>query len=218
LAKYKTVREDFYAILRPIIVPKPNTIAWPPELHGSEFLPGKPDETKLEILAGLVDIINRYRLEVVRVGMLDYHGMPSELRGQPSAIYRHCWSDLIAALAGPLAAGMVIPVADMMPEKLMRQISQSAVTHNVIRAAGFEDMLSIRNTENLVGDVLFADSASNSGIQLADTIGYLLNVMDLADHKQPLTGFKEQQLELARRIDPALLTRRYVKLQEVGKS
>jgi hypothetical protein len=74
---------------------------------------------------------------------------------------------------------------------------------DVFRAAG--QPVSLENSENIIGEVFYADSKYSIFTQIVDNASYLRHVTDWAREGKPLTGFKSQLAEISQRLGPAIV-------------
>jgi hypothetical protein len=51
---------------------------------------------------------------------------------------------------------------------------------DLMRAAGMDKIMSIKNTENILGEVFYSDSKYSVFTQMVDIVAYLRNVTDCA--------------------------------------
>ena len=66
--QYADLRVQFYEILQWAIRPQEHAVGWSPELHANRLLPDKNDDTRLETLEKVVDLVVSNHLKVYRVG------------------------------------------------------------------------------------------------------------------------------------------------------
>ena len=179
------------------------------ELHGFKMLnwiDDVEDDLKIEMFDGVVDIVERLGLRTFRVGGIQGE-FPEPLR-RDDVFLRYCWGELIRILEPVLENETVIPVMDMLEGPRLAAVSGLITFTDQMRAVGKHEHLSIRNLENIVGEVFYADSRFSLGIQLADVIGYLRQVADRVWLGRELSPFQGGLNVIAKRLDPFIVEHR----------
>ncbi len=154
---YPAVRERFFDVLHWSIRPADNVIAHPPELHAKTFLAGEPDDRKLHVLRQIADLVIASGIGIYRVG----YYITTEIRQRfplDQNMEGACWLSMLFMLEAVLAHSPVIPVMDGFNTDRVRRFSGPVKSMDVMRAAGAEQMISVPNAQNLIGEVFYADS------------------------------------------------------------
>ena len=203
--RYTEIRTKFYALLEWSIKPESNTINMSvPELHGRELLPKEDDAKKLEILEGVVELVVSNGLEIYRRGFYitkttrEYFKHDEEMLGL-------CWIDILHALKPKIENEMLIPVMDGLDKKKVLKFSQIVKSLDVMRAAGHEENLGIRHSENILGEVFYADSQYSIFTQVADLVSWLLQLSNIASEGKELTPYKKKFLLISEKLVPSIV-------------
>ena len=215
--KYNSVREGFYRILKPFIIPEDNTIdLMPPELHGHALLRDEPDEDdrkKLDTFHQVVDLVIENQLDVYRVG---YYITPefqttfkSDKRGTSL-----CWFGITTVTQAVYENEQLIAIMDGFDKETVRKMSLMIRDCDIMRSAERGDSISLKNSENIIGEVFYADSRYSVMIQIVDIIAYLRNVNDLSEEGRKFSSFKQKVLAQAKRLDSAM---KYDEVVELNK-
>ena len=70
--------------------------------------------------------------------------------------------------------------------------------------------MSIKHSENILGEVFYADSNFSILTQLADMVSYLRNTVDISRTFKELSGFKKRLLKIAEGLSAS------IKFEEIG--
>jgi hypothetical protein len=213
--KYNSIRAGFYGILKPYISPKDNTInLMPPEIHGQALLPDEPNDRKLHTFQQVVDLVIENQLDVYRVG---YYITPEfqttykdDKRGTS-----FCWFAITAVTQPVYEKEQLITIMDGFDNKTVGKMSLMIRNCDIMRSAGRGGSLSLKNTENMIGEVFYADSRYSVMIQIVDIVAYLRNVNDLSEEGWPITSFKEKVLAEAKRLDSVMKYDEVVELNRI---
>jgi hypothetical protein len=205
--QYGAVTAAFYAILKPFIVPSEGIVnLHPPELHGVDFMRSEDDATKFNTLRQLVELVNRFRLRVVRVGCVDNEPLQEVFEGNQPAMWGHCWFRFQERFEWLIAEGLLIPIMDAVDREKVRHFSGQMRVRDVLRAAGLGGALSPPSgSENVLGEVFYAESRYASMIQLADCVSYLLNAEELVRYGAARSPFKSAIADISRKLDTTLV-------------
>jgi hypothetical protein len=186
---YTETRSKFYQIVPRVEKPLPDGRMFidirPPELHGCEFLkdfPNGDDDLKFKTFENVVDLIVTQKIGVYRSGYYITEDIKKVARqfGVNEKFYDLCWATLISMLEMKLAQEMIIPVMDGFQKTTVRSFSQLVKNMDLMRAAGMDKIMSIKNTENILGEVFYSDSKYSVFTQMVDIVAYLRNVTDCA--------------------------------------
>jgi hypothetical protein len=200
--EYVDLRAKFYAILRPFFQPEPDVIADAPEVHGVD-LPGKTDVEKLRVVSDIVDLVVSSDIEVYRIGyyitktIRQTFALDQEMLGT-------CWLSLQFMIQPRLAEGMIIPVMDGFNKRRIQQFSAPIKFCDVMRSAGHGGSLSVGNSQNILGEVFYADSRYSAFVQVVDVVAYLRKITDLQSDGHELPSFKQELRPLAEKIEPSI--------------
>ncbi|HEU0078453.1 MAG TPA: hypothetical protein VFQ76_12425 [Longimicrobiaceae bacterium] len=212
-ASYAELRTRFYGVLGWAVQPGPGVIDLsPPELHGRDLLRGEDDERKLAVLSEMVDLVVDGGIRIYRVGYYITRQVKSVFAADPKLLGL-CWNGVLVVLQPVLARQAVVPVMDMGDRDLVRALSGQVRTMDVIRATGYGQTLSISHTENLLGEVFYADSEHSVFTQTADLVSYLRHTNDMNREGRRLSPFRCRLLELAQALEPAVVHDQVVRLR-----
>jgi hypothetical protein len=214
--RYPDLRDDFYKLLAPLIQPSKGIIRRAPELHGYEFLPQESDETKLRILEGIASLVHSHHLRIYRVG---YFITPTieKCFSSDNRLLGLCFRSLLSMMQPVLANERLIPIMDGLDRKTVGHFSPSLKSLDEMRAVGLEPSLSLKFSQNLLGEVFYADSAHSALIQVADTIAYLRNASNLAAFGIAISPFKSALQSISAKLKQAIVWEEHVSLVLDGR-
>ena len=206
---YADLRHRYYALQRKWINLAPNTVANPPELHGSEMLKDASDEEKLAAYSMIAKFIVENKIQIVRIGQYVTHGLRDMLKGTElirvdPKFLNSCWFHMLWELQPYYEKECIIPVMDTCNAEVVPMFSAMVRQMDIMRAADERETVSIKNSENILGEVFYADSRFAAFIQTVDVAGYLRGVVDLHRNRWAFSPFKEKVLEIAQILEPAI--------------
>lgn len=201
---YPDLRIKFYDTLQWAIRPEEHVVSSPPELHTNAFLSGHDDIVKLQNLEHIVEMVVSNQLRIYRVGYYVTKETASLFRGDKQ-LMAVCWFRMIAMLQPEFESDILVPVMDGFNTQNVLTFSGMIKSVDVVRAAGLESSLSFNNTQNILGEVFYADSKFSIFTQVADVVSYLRHVTDWAREGLTMTDFKKQLLRIADNLTPALV-------------
>ncbi|KPV53267.1 hypothetical protein SE17_10605 [Kouleothrix aurantiaca] len=123
-----------------------------------------------------------------------------------------CWFSMVAMLQPEFESDMLVPVMDGFNPQTVIKFSGMIKSGDVPRAAGLESNLSFRNTQNILGEALYADSKFSIFTQVADIVSYLRHIADWSREGLTMTDFKRQLLHISGMLTPALIREEIVAL------
>ncbi len=155
-----------------------------PHLHGSSMLEKHDqvtDDLKLAVFSDVVDLVLNAELSLYRVGYyvsstfrkIAGRSETGEEMGQGFA-----WTDIVRYLEPYLENNYVIPIMDGFNERQVERFSQLIGTTSMIRSQGHEEILSIRHTNRIIGEVFFASHRHSVLTQIVDVCSYLRHMCD----------------------------------------
>ncbi|MDH4080363.1 MAG: DUF3800 domain-containing protein [Nitrospira sp.] len=205
--KYNSVRAGFYSILKPFIIPKENTInLMPPELHGRNLLRDEPDgddRNKLNVFRQVVDLVIESKLDVYRVGYYITPEHKTTFKGDERGTSL-CWFGISAVTQPVYENEQLIVIMDGFEKKTVEKMSLMIRGCDIMRSAERGAAISLKNTENIIGEVFYADSRYSVMIQIVDIVAYLRNVNDLSEEGRTFSSFKKKVLAEAKRLDSVM--------------
>lgn len=187
----------------------------PLELHGRRLLPGAPDDEKIAALNKVTDIALDLDFAIYRFGYVDSASLRATFNSDDVALGLS-WLDLLFAVQCELRKGPLMPIADGGNPRLAEHMTRSVRNMDVLREGGHGPNLSIRDTENIIGEVFFGDSKYSAFVQVADIVSYLLLQRDMRRLGWPTTPFKERVLSVADRLIPAIRSERIARARMQG--
>jgi len=98
----------------------------------------------------------------------------------------------------------LIAIMDGFDKETVRKMSLMIRNCDIMRSAGSANAISFKNTENIIGEVFYADSQYSVMIQVTDIVAYLRNVNDLSQEGWKFSSFKEKVLAEAKRLDSVM--------------
>lgn len=205
--KYASIRDEFYDALDWAIKPRESYLNLsPPELHGSKLFPeiSGDDEKRFNAFNGVVNLVVKHRLQIFRAGYYLTNDLKKIFKGHQPLMLSLCWFAITTICQPLFETEMLIPVMDGFDPNTVRTLSAPVKTMDVMRVSGYENSLSIRNSEN-VGEVLYADSGYSVLTQVVDMISYLRHVTDWSREGIPLTPFKERLATISACLEPCIV-------------
>lgn len=214
--RYAELRTKFYNLLEWSIKPEPHTINMDvPELHGRDLLPKEDCEKKRNILEGVVDLVVANHLEIYRIGYYITKTIRKTFKGDEEML-GSLWFGILDALRFKIENEMIIPVMDGFDK--VRKFSQLVKGMDVMRAAGREQSISLKHSENILGEVFYADSQYSVFTQVADLISWLRQLSDLSREGEDLTPYKKSLLVVSEKLEPAIVCDEVIAMKLNGKT
>lgn len=180
----------------------------PPELRGSEYLKSLPnvdDDIKIKTFEDVAELVITRNLEVYRSGLY-INQRTMKISKDFNINWRFldlCWSRMILMLEPKLVNEMIVPVMDGFKD--FKIFSQIVKNMDLMRSAGWEPIMSVKNTENILGEVFYCDSKFSIFTQIADNVEYLRQVTDLVREGIELSEFKRRLLPISERLTPSII-------------
>ena len=216
--EYNSVRAAFYSILKPFIIPQDKTInLMPPELHGRDLLRDEPDEDdrkKLDTYHQVVDLVIEYNLGIYRVGYYITPEYKTTFKGDERGTSQ-CWFAITTVTQPVYEDELLIAIMDGFETETVRKMSLMIRGCDIMRFADLGNSISLKNTENIIGEVFYADSRYSVMIQIVDVVAYLRNVNDLREEGMKFSSFKEKVLAEAKRLDTVMKCDEVVELNKI---
>ena len=162
-----------------------------PEIHGSKMLPDATDDEKLKIYSAIAQLPEKHGFSVYRVG---YYVTPEFKRlynDKGQAAIGLSWMNLLNSIKIEYENNYLVPVMDSLNWEDIQKYSGMLQLLNSMRTAGHEKSLSISNSQNILGEVFFADSRFSILTQIVDVISYLRCINDQKEEGLPFSTFKE---------------------------
>ena len=132
------------------------------------------------------------------------------------------WLNILFMLESKLESELIVPVMDAGFEKNMKQMTKQfslpMKTVNVMREAGLEKGISIKNSKNIL-DVFYADSEFSIFTQLADVVSGLRRITETSNHNEQLitTPFNKHLLPISQHLLNTPMREEIVALNLNGK-
>lgn len=201
------IREEIYRFARHIQALPPNHFGAHIELHGSQMLKGLPwatDEHRLRCYEHVVETVNRYQLDVVRVAYRRTKTLTGMFQGDEK-LHGLCFLGVAFSMGRFLPDTVIVPIMDGLQEKLASRFGSLVQNADSMRAGGIgPENISIAASHNLM-EPLFASSRYSTSIQLADVVAYLLHILDYERAGLPLSPFKRQLVDVAHKLDMSII-------------
>lgn len=213
LHAYDELRSKFYSVMQWSVTPQEGVVNLnPPELHGRKFLESETDDRKLEVLRKLVELVVHNTIPIYRVGYYITQKEKDAFKGD-SKLVGLSWFGMLSVLQPILENCHVVPVMDSCDSIGTRQLSGLIRTCDIMRFAGLEGGLSVRHTQNLIGEVFYADSRFSAFTQMVDIVSYLRRLGDLRRDGVQIMGFKASLLEFHDALEPVVVHDEIVRLR-----
>jgi hypothetical protein len=174
----------------------------PPELHGVKLLPEADDDRKLDACRRVVATIVEFELRVYRVALRLTRSTWNTFDSDAQR-YAACWSFLLDHLEPVLREEMIIPVMDSGNRGIEETLPRLVKLRDFVRVVVPGGIERADPTQNLVGEIFFADSKHSMFIQLADIASYLRLQRDAIDAGQPASEFKTSLASIGDELGPA---------------
>ncbi len=175
------------------------------ELHFHQFLEDRNDDAKLAVITKLVDLVCEHRLTIIRVGYV-LTKESEELSALDPKLIGACWFGLVGIALSGIPDVFFIPVMDAGFEKSFQKVvtsmSSSVTSASIMRAVGFEHIVSIPHTE-LMSEVLYGDDHYSALLQLTDVVAGLRRTLETIrqSNQPPSSEYKRRLAEQAERLD-----------------
>ena len=114
------------------------------------------------------------------------------------------WLGILNTLKPKIEKEMIIPVMDGFNNNMVRKFSQLVKSMDVMRAAGHGQSVSIKHSENILGEVFYADSQYSIFTQVVDIVSWLRQLSDISHDGKELTSYKQELLSIAEKLNPLL--------------
>jgi hypothetical protein len=220
LQVYCRVRDEMYRIAcQTCLTADPSIVPPLVELHGRQLLPALPgpvgDPTRLQVLNGVVDLVNSCNLAVIRVAYLNRRDIASVLKGDPK-LYGLNFLGLQFGLDEYMKDVLLVPVMDGIPSSAKKPMVDPSLVrafaltvreiHHLRQCPRAQGLVSLKHADNLA-EPLFGDSASASLLQLADLVSHLLLQVDRAELEpdNPRSAYGDAVVQCGRSLRPSLL-------------
>ncbi len=198
IREYLELRAQFYTALHHYVVPESSHFAMPPEMHG-KLLPGDTDQAKIANVAAVVDLVLSNRLKVYRVGYYITDGLQAAMPTDKWMVGTS-WASLLHILEPVLARQLLIPVMDGFDLNMVKSFSSTVRWCNVMHAAGSGQMVSIKNSQQLISEVVYTSSEYSVFTQVVDIVAYLRKITDMKNDGWSLPPFKQRLLPWAQKL------------------
>ncbi len=193
---YAKARSDFYEGLQWAIQPSKGVIGNAPELHGSNFLRAEGDERKFEVLRNIVKLISANNLKIYRVG---YYITPSIEEKFPfdKNLLELCWFSLLSMMEPEYEERVIVPIMDGLDSTIARKFSRLVKGQDEKRTTRLASSGTVKNSQNIFGEVFYSDSQYSAFTQVADIVSYVRHIEDLKSEKKHISHFKKSLSEIA---------------------
>jgi hypothetical protein len=195
IGQFNKLSEAFYNMLKPLYVQKTSDgtdfYSKIPEVHGSDMLRnGASDNEKIRVYSEIVNLIANYKLPIYRIGYYISNNKANDPHNECSA-KSYCFSGFLFELQPIYKSAYFIPIMDGFNKDIVNIFSGSVQWLHSYRAVGGPG-LSIANSDNIIGEVFFADSKYSTLTQVVDVISYLRCINEQYIAGLNLTAFKSQ--------------------------
>lgn len=176
----------------------------PAELHAVDLLPGASDDERIATLASAVALVVEAELTVFRCCVLMDASMLAQCPTD-AVRYHQTWILLESLLESLLEQEPVVPVWDAGNKGIEERMPETMRLRDHLRALtparAIPDV-----TENLLGEIFFADSKQSIFVQIADLISYTLLARDKLAVGWPATPWIERVAGVATTLPPRNLS------------
>jgi hypothetical protein len=217
---YPQLRTQFYNLMKWSINPETNVINLdPPELHGSKMLLNETDERKIDTYQKIVNLAIDNKLKIYRIG---YHRdkkynpwkLPFGNKGSEheTEFLGMCFFSLLSVMQPEFEEAILIPVMDTVDAGKVKTFSGLIKNLDIMRETGLEHSMSIKNSENILGEVFYADSKYSVLTQVVDIISYLRHVMDMHEVGLKKSPFQQSLVQISNQLSPSIVHEKIIRL------
>lgn len=194
-----STRDSFLKTISPLFIKKNAKgktieIDLIPEIHGSDMLRSENREQRLNMFNAISKLPSKHNFSIYRVGYFITRESKKLFQGDVKNI-SSCWMALYPQIINDYKRNYIVPIMDMSSKSDYDKFSGQIQHLNVMRTAGLGDSIGINNTENLLGEVFFADSQFSIITQVVDVISYIRCINDQKEERLSLSNFKNEIYE-----------------------
>ena len=208
-SKIEEVRRFYFEMISSIVYPSEDAINFKQtDLHASNLFSGTKnennDELKLKVFKGFVDIINKCKLEIKRVSIVNKRDeIKANFINIDDKFLRLLIHELLITIKPNLNSRYFIPVFDGLDSHTSDIVSTYFRNLSLVRHSNHSNLI-FEGTENILGEVFYSSRKNSILIQIPDFISYLLMTKENYN-KIKISKFKTEIAKIAELINPSLL-------------
>jgi hypothetical protein len=213
LEKFELIRNDFYTkILNQFIILEKSFNVHPPIIHAKELLKGtrfeNNDEKKIEIFRAAKDIVNDNSIQITRVCWSKKSDV-SLFNNMDDKLMKLIFPKFLELVDKHLQNNKIIPIMDGLDTRVSKIFSKFMRTLDISGRIINENSLTIKNSNNIYGEVFYANSKFSIFTQLVDLVSYMLHCIDYKKFEKNYGGVKIKIIDTAEKIKTDLITEKY---------
>ena len=213
LDKFEIIRNDFYTrILNQFIILEKSFNLHPPIIHAKELLKGtlfeNDDKKKIEIFQAVKDIVNDNSIQITRVCWSKKSDV-SLFKHMDDRLMKLIFPKFIELIDEHLRNVKIIPIMDGLDTRVSKIFSEFMKALEISGRILNENSLTIKNSNNIYGEVFYANSKFSIFTQLVDLVSYMLHCIDYKKFEKNYGDFKIQIIDTAEKIKTDLITEKY---------
>lgn len=231
--KLKRVTSDFYKIIRLIIdkFPEKNEknnskFIYPaPLLHGNSLLQNSEenkgfdfsvidDDFRIKVFNKIIDIVNNYRLHIVRLGYNNYNEIRKR-NFKDNKMYSTNWVGLSSYIDSLYKVRNAICVMDGNDKKMIHAISQFILGSKSLSYLYPETnkSLIICKSKRFIGNIFYVPAKYSECLQITDIIAYILHKKDYIDVTGERSDFSSRIYDLHLKLRNKRIINSVIKLK-----
>lgn len=189
------------------------------ELHGKELLKGYAmvdDDFRYEILNNIVDIVNKYRIQVYRIGYNNVNEITKLMKGENEKLYGLHMLNYCELLNILTRKHKIFVIMDSIDQKTVNTLSRMVFiqTSNTLTFPDKPMSYVIDKPQNIIEAISYVDSRYSEMMQMTDLVSYLFNKLDYLDQgkENQLNNFAKELCKIGKRIDNRLVYNSIIKM------
>lgn len=195
-------RKRFYDAVLTALDIEPNVIPQPPEIHGSNLFPGRPDDVKYRFLEQIIRACLDLDMQVLRVGYFLNGDIRSAFKRDKN-IVSLCFNGILSSIQGLLKSTEIWPVVESDHSPLQDQHFAGSIQFlDFVTSHLGKRSLTLDN--NNLGEMLYCSKRSIYG-STVDLCSYLLDARFLDQSGFEITPFKRKLASIAASLGPMVI-------------
>ncbi|HEX5171510.1 MAG TPA: DUF3800 domain-containing protein [Cyclobacteriaceae bacterium] len=190
------------------------------EFHGNDLLnsikyAGIKDKHRLEVLNLMVQIVNKYKIRIFRIGYNNAREIKKNMNLKSEKLYGLHMLNFSHLLDVLTRTHKIFLVMDSVNHDVVEEMSRMIYmqTSDTLMYPDRNLAYIIQKPYNILESVVYVDSEYSELMQLSDVIGYLFTKRDYRDQGKQLSSFGEQIGGISDKINPKLIHNRIIEMQ-----
>jgi len=174
------------------------------------------DSERLIVFEKIVELINKFNIEVIRVGYNNWKHVKQLLNDEKAYFFN--WLAIAKYLSNHNENEKFICVMDGTNASMIKEISQMIINPNKIRniAPQFNESIAITNSQNFLGNVFYTPAKYSEFVQIVDIISYILQKRDYIKITGKIGLFSNEIAKIADNLDHENLINKIVSFNTYG--